>query len=82
MITFSGLGGSSGTANLYLNGEAEAKTMTGVEEPFTWDMSRGAVRLGVNYVGLFDELALFDRALTAEEVRTLYELPGGVASLH
>ena len=82
VITFSGLGGSSGTANLYLNGEAEAKTMTGVEEPFTWDMSRGAVRLGVNYVGLFDELALFDRALTAEEVRTLYELPGGVASLH
>ena len=43
---------------------------------------RGAVRLGVNYVGLFDELALFDRALTAEEVRTLYELPGGVASLY
>ena len=82
VITFSGLGGSTGTANLYLNGQAEAKTMTGVEEPFTWDMSRGAVRLGVNYVGLFDELALFDRALTAEEVRTLYELPGGVASLN
>jgi hypothetical protein len=82
VITFSGLGGSSGTANLYLNGQAEAKTMTGVEEPFTWDMSRGAVRLGVNYVGLFDELSLFDRALTAEEVQTLYELPGGVGSFY
>ena len=56
--------------------------MVGIDEPFTWDMSLGAIRLGINYVGLYDELALFDRALTAEEVRMLYELPGGVASIH
>jgi len=81
-ITFSGLGAAGGgTANLYLNGRAQPKTMVGIDEPFTWDLARGAIRLGVNYVGLYDELALFDRALTPEEVQTLYELPDGVTSL-
>jgi hypothetical protein len=82
-ITFSGLGSEDGgSANLYLNGEPQSKTMAGIGEPFTWDMSRAAIRLGVNYVGLYDELALFNRPLTAEEVATLRGLEGGVALLH
>ena len=60
---------------------AAPKTVTGIEEPFTWD-AEGTVRLGVNYVGRFDELALFDRALSAEEVGDLYALDGGVAALY
>ena len=52
-----------------------------IDEPFTWDVERGAIRLGVNYVGLFDELSLFDRPLTDDEVRTLHALDGGVAAL-
>ena len=82
-ITFTGLGSEDGgTANLYLNGEAQPKTMEGIGEPFTWDMSRAAIRLGVNFVGRFDELALFNRPLTPEEVRTLGGMEGGVAALH
>ena len=82
-ITFTGLGSEDGgTANLYLNGEAQPKTMEGIGEPFTWDMSRAASRLGVNFVGRFDELALFNRPLTPEEVRTLGGMEGGVAALH
>jgi hypothetical protein len=82
-ITFTGLGSEDGgTANLYLNGEPQPKTMEGIGEAFTWDMSRAAIRLGVNYVGLYDELALFNRPLTPEEVTTLREIEGGVAMLH
>jgi len=40
------------------------------------------VRLGLSYVGLYDDLALFDRALTSEEVAALHGLEGGVAELH
>ena len=66
-ITFSGINtASGGTANLYLNGSARPKTMEGLNESFTWDASRGEVRLGINYVGLFDELSIFDRSLSAE----------------
>ena len=82
-ITFSGINtASGGTANLYLNGSARPKTMEGLNEAFTWDASRGEVRLGINYVGLFDELSIFDRSLSADEVGELYRLEAGVASLH
>lgn len=82
-VTFSGLGSDAGgVANLYLNGVPQPKTMEGIAEPFTWDVSRAAIRLGVNYVGLYDDLALFDRPLTADEVTTLYEMEGGAAALH
>ena len=56
--------------------------MEGITEPFTWNMSGAAIRLGVNYVGLYDELAFFNRPLTPGEVRTLRDMDGGVASLH
>ena len=47
-----------------------------------WDPSKALVMLGLNYIGLFDELAIFNRALADQEVRTLYQLREGVASLH
>jgi hypothetical protein len=32
----------------------------------------------VNYIGLLDELAIFNRPLTAEEIATLRERPGEI----
>lgn len=72
---------AGGVANLYLDGVAQPTAATGITEPFTWDVAVGAIRLGVNYVGLYDELSMFNRALTHEEVQTLHELEGGVADL-
>jgi hypothetical protein len=81
VITFAGLNRDEpGEARLYLDGQLQGKTGP-IREPFTWDLSRAAIRLGLNYTGLFDDLAVFDRALSAEEVQTLYRLDGGVASL-
>jgi hypothetical protein len=39
------------------------------------------IRLGVNYVGLWDELSMYSRALTDAEIDALYRLDGGVATL-
>lgn len=81
-IVHEGLGGGAGKATLYLDGEAQG-TSGGIAEPFVWDdMANASIRLGVNYVGLFDELAIFDRPLTAEEIRMLGSLEKGVAELH
>lgn len=82
VITYSGLGSDAGgTAALYLDGTAVSKAVAGIVEPFTWD-EPASVRLGINYVGGYDELALFDRALSAEEVSELHMLESGVASLY
>ena len=82
-ITYDGLNTQrGGVANLYLDGERLPQASDRIGEPFTWDVDRGAVRLGVNYVGLYDDLSLFSRALSADEVRALHDLEGGVANLH
>jgi Concanavalin A-like lectin/glucanases superfamily len=79
-ITFSRLGSSSGLAKLYLNGHLQG-TAQGIREPFTWDVARAAIRLGVNYVGLYDEVALFNRPLSDAEIQKLYQLKNGVGSI-
>ena len=69
-ITYSGLGSANGVAQLYLNGQLQGTTGP-ISEPFEWDMKRGAIRLGVGYVGLMDEVSIFRRALTAKEIEQL-----------
>ncbi|MBY0231642.1 MAG: LamG domain-containing protein [Gemmataceae bacterium] len=41
-----------------------------------WDVEKTNIYVAINYIGLLDELALFDRALTAEEIKRLKEEPG------
>ncbi len=62
-----------GRATLYLNGERQG-TSELIMEPFTWNTAKCSIRLGQNYVGGFDELALFDRTFTADQVKRLFEL--------
>jgi hypothetical protein len=81
VITHAGLGSGQGRARLYLNGQSMGES-AGIAETFEWDRARGAIRLGVAYVGLFDELAFFNRELNAAEVAALHGLKKGVASLH
>lgn len=80
VITHAGLGGGKGTAKLYLNGVLQGSAPA-ISEPFTWDLKRAAIRLGVNYVGLFDDLAVFNRELNSKEVDALYRLKGGAKEL-
>lgn len=71
---------SGGTAKLYLDGQLKG-TAEGIKEPFTWEPARATIRLGVNYVGLWDELSIYDRALSDAAIDALYHLPGGVGVL-
>ena len=71
-ITWSDLGSERGTAALYLNGKM-VPNPAAIREAFAWDPSRVAIRLGVNYVGLMDEVAVFNRALNASEVGLVFE---------
>ena len=67
---------------LYFNGELQGETGA-ITEPFVWDLTEASIRLGTGpFVGMFDEIAAFNRALTDEEIKTLYELQHGVADLY
>jgi concanavalin A-like lectin/glucanase superfamily protein len=73
-------GKPDGVAKLYLNGELRG-ALSPREQTFTWDPSKTLVMPGLNYVGLFDELAIFNRALSDTEIQQLYQLEGGVRLL-
>lgn len=70
----------SGVARLYLDGRPRGDLMSWAQN-YTWDLEKAEIRLGVKYVGGFDDLACFNRALTEGEVLALHRLEKGVAGL-
>lgn len=80
LINFSNLNTKTGQASLYLNGELQG-TRENIDTPFTWDLAKSNIYLGLGYIGLMDELSIFNRNLTNEEIKTLYRLENGVHSI-
>ena len=74
VMTFSGFNkpGTGGVATLYLNGKSQGD-LKDRPQTFTWDPAKAVIQLGINYTGLFDDLAIFNRALTAGEVAALHQ---------
>ena len=82
VITWDGINSTEGgRGRLYFNAEYRGSTGA-VREPFTWDVAHAMIRLGTgHFVGMFDDIAFFDRALTPEEVHVVYGLETGIAGL-
>jgi len=72
--------GKAGVGHLYLDGQPQG-TLSGWDLTFGWAADKVQLVLAAAYVGQIDDLAAFDRALTATEVARLYALPGGIADL-
>jgi Concanavalin A-like lectin/glucanases superfamily len=72
-ITFENFntGKPNGVAKLYLDGKLQG-AVSGRNQLYSWNMEKAAIQIGMGYVGLFDDLALFDRALNDDEVQTLF----------
>lgn len=80
VVNLSGLNTKNGEASLYLNGELQG-TRSNISNPFTWELEKSNIYLGLGYIGLMDELSIFNRSLTAQEIKALYELENGVHSI-
>ena len=66
-------GKPDGAAKLYVDGKLEG-TIAKRNQLFTWDIDKAAIQMGMGYVGLYDDLSIFNRALTDGEIRTLHTL--------
>ena len=80
VITFSEINTQSSTVELYLDGEYKG-VVEDVNDPFTWQEEKAKIMLGLSYVGLMDELAVFDKPLSSNEVKFIYELEDGIETL-
>jgi hypothetical protein len=65
---------------LYLNGKLQG-TIEKWELTFGWDPARVLLVLGASYVGHMDDLAVFNRALSDDEVKQLNGLQQGIREL-
>ena len=79
VISFSDLNTSSGIGHFYINGQYQGNRA--ITEPFTWDLGKAKIFLGLNYVGMLDEVSIFNTGLSKEEVQELYKLQGGIMNL-
>jgi hypothetical protein len=68
-------GRSDARAALYVDGKliGELKDRAIAME---WDLQKAGIYIAVGYIGLLDELALFNRSLTSSEITLLYQHPG------
>jgi hypothetical protein len=73
-------GKDDAVARLYLDG-APAGELDGRVQTFTWDPAKTVIQVGMSYVGLVDDLAIFDRELSAAEIAAVHRLEGGIAAL-
>jgi formylglycine-generating enzyme required for sulfatase activity len=41
-----------------------------------WDVKKGGIYVSISWLGMIDEMAIFNRALTEEEIKDLHKTPG------
>jgi Concanavalin A-like lectin/glucanases superfamily len=76
VITFKNLdtGKPDAVTALYIDGKLKGE----VKEQaiaMKWEMAEAKIYLALSYIGLIDEFALFDKALTGDEVQLLHKKP-------
>jgi len=67
-------------ASLYIDGK-QIGTVDKRAIAMNWVVDKAGIYVAVSYIGLLDELALFNRSLTADEVRRLHKNPRLLAGL-
>jgi hypothetical protein len=65
----------NGSSTLYLNAHKQGSA-TNHNQKFTWEPTQVPIMLGLNYTGLLDELAIFNKPLTDPEIQFLYTSGG------
>jgi len=73
-------GKKDGVATLYLNGKKEG-SITGWNQQFSWSGKPHRILIGLNYMGFFDELACFNRALSAKQIKRIHTQQAALAKL-
>lgn len=80
VINFQGLNTAEGKAAFYINGELKGLRKD-ITDPFTWELENSNIYLGLSYIGLFDELSIYNKHLSKAEITALYNLKDGVKTI-
>lgn len=73
-FSFEGIGGPEGKAaqaSLFLDGKSQGVLQGPMK--FTWDPTKTAIMIGIEYIGDMDELMIFDRPLKPEQLEIVMQ---------
>ncbi|MDW3195492.1 MAG: LamG-like jellyroll fold domain-containing protein [Cytophagales bacterium] len=73
VILYKDLGTPMATYELFLDGNTMGKR-EGIDDPFNWEPEKSNIYLGLGFVGRMDELAIFNRPLSNEEIIQLNQM--------
>ncbi|SNY94780.1 LamG-like jellyroll fold domain-containing protein [Flagellimonas pacifica] len=79
-LTFSKVNTAKPIFKLYLDGTFKGE-IKDINDPFSWEAENGKIMLGLGYIGLMDELTIFDKPLDLDEVKQVFELKTGIKTL-
>jgi len=80
VIAYSKLNTNQSECTLYLDGQYKG-VVKDVNDPFTWKEENAKIMIGLSYVGMMDELTVFDKALDLDEVKSVYALKSGMKTI-
>ena len=80
LITYAALGTLQSSSTLFLNGQ-KIGSVIGIDDPFTWELEKSNIYIGLGFIGLMDELSIFNRPLTDAEILQVYNLENGIKSI-
>lgn len=77
VVTWSGFdsGKANAVSRLFIDGKLQGE-IRGRPLAMKWDLEKTGIYIAVNYIGLLDELAVFERPLTPAEIQHLQGRPG------
>ena len=73
-------GKKNAVGKLYLDGKPQG-SFADREQVFNWEVSKSALTIGLNYIGDFDDLAVFNRVLSDAEVTRIFDSQKPIGSL-
>jgi len=73
-------GADNAQATLYIDGKPQG-SIGGRNITMDWDISQTGIYVAVNYIGLLDELAIFNRPLDDDEIQRLAAEPDALSGL-
>lgn len=79
-ITHSALGTTEAMSTLYINGEKQG-SISGNDDLFNWDLEKSNIYLGLSFVGLIDELSIYNIPFNDDQVKQLYGIKEGIKSI-
>ncbi|MEM1259727.1 MAG: LamG-like jellyroll fold domain-containing protein [Bacteroidota bacterium] len=77
VINFSKLGTDRGLSQLYVDGKLQGE-VAGLKDSFTWNEEKAKIFLGLSYIGLMDELSIYNQTLSPADIEKL----NGLTSLN